>query len=125
MLFFYEVFRVLFLVIILLVPFRETSANEILPVYISSNALFPLMALFLWLKPEEYGNYITLYIAGKIIALVSFFAWQFLSPRDYIWAGNAARSILILGAYILLNLADILSVWGAWMIKNKYRGGIG
>jgi hypothetical protein len=123
-LFFYEVFRVLFLVILLLIPSLENSANGILSVYISSNALFPLMALFVWLKPEEHRNYLTLYIAGKVIILVSFFAWQFFSSWDYIWAGNATRSLLILGAYILLNLADALSVWGAWVIKNKYRGGI-
>jgi len=124
MLFFYEVFRVLFLAVILLMPLHEASANGILPVYISSNALFPLMALFFWLKPEEYGNYVTLYIAGKIIVLISFFAWQFLSLRDSMWIGFAARNGIIFGAYILLNLADVLSVWGAWIVKNKYRGGI-
>jgi hypothetical protein len=123
-LFFYEVFRVLFLVILLLIPHQEGSINGILPVYISSNALFPLMALFVWLKPEEHRSYLTLYIAGKLIVLFSFFAWHFFTTWDFIWAGNAARNILILGAYILINLADILSVWGAWKIKNKYRGGI-
>ena len=82
------------------------------------------MALFLWLKPEEHRGYLTLYIAGKIIVVVSFFAWQVFSSRDFIWAANAVRSILILGAYILLNLADTLSAWGAWLLKNKKRGGI-
>jgi len=123
-LFFYEVFRVLFLVILLFIAPQEGPLTGILPVYISSNALFPIMALFVWLKPEEHRNYLTLYIAGKVIALVSFFAWQFFSSWEYIWVGNAARSILILGAYILLNVADIFSVCGAWLIKNKYRGGI-
>jgi hypothetical protein len=123
-LFFYEVFRVLFLVILLFIPLQGSSISGNLPVYISSNALFPLMALFVWLKPEEYSNYLTLYIAGKVIVLVSFIAWQFFSTQDFVWAGNAVRSILIWGAFILLNLADILSVWGAWIIKDKYRGGI-
>ena len=96
-LFFYEVFRVLFLVILLIMPSLESSVNGILPVYISSNALFPLMALFVWLKPEEHRNYLTLYIAGKFIALFSFFAWHFFATWDFIWAGNAASSIFILG----------------------------
>ena len=123
-LFFYEVFRVLILVILLFITPQEGAFGGVLPVYISANALFPIMALFVWLKPEEYRGYITLYIAGKVIVLVSFFAWQFFSPREFMWVENAARNILVLGAYILLNLADILSVWGAWVIKNKYHGGI-
>ena len=123
-LFFYEVFRVLFLVVLLLVPLQENSINGFLPVYISSNALFPLMALFVWLKPEEHWNYLTLYIAGKVIVLFLFFVWQFFASWDFIWAGNAARSLVILGVLVLINLADCLSVWGAWRVKNKYRGGI-
>ena len=122
-LFFYEVFRILFLAILLLIPLQENSVNGILPVYISSNALFPLMALFVWLKPEEHRNYLPLYIAGKLIVLVSFFAWQAFSSRELMWSENAIRSVLILGGYILLNLVDIFTVWGAWTMKNKYFGG--
>jgi len=124
LLFFYEVFRILFLVILLFISPQENSIAGILPVYISSNALFPLMALFMWLKPAEHRNYITLYIAGKVIVLVSFFAWNFFSSWDILWFGIGIRSILILGAFVLLNLADALSVWGAWVMKNKYRGGV-
>ena len=123
-LFFYEVFRVLFLVIVLFISPLEGSINGIMPVYISANALFPLMALFVWLSPKEHGNYLTLYIAGKVIVLFLFFTWQFFTTWDVVWAGNAARSIIILGIYIFINLADCLTVWGAWKIKNKYRGGI-
>jgi hypothetical protein len=120
-LFFYEVFRILFLVILLFISPQETSLSAILPVYISSNALFPLMALFVWLRPLEHRNYLTLYIAGKIIIVVSFFAWQFFSSWDFVWFPDTVRIILVLGAYILLNFTDILSVWGAWAIKNRYK----
>ena len=123
-LFFYEVLKVLFMVILQFISPQESTAIGILPVYISSNALFPIMALFIWLKPEEYRNYITLYIAGKVITLVSFIAWLFFSPREFVWMVNIEKSVLVLGAYILLNLADILSILGAWAVKNKYRGGI-
>ena len=123
-LFFYEAFRILFLVALLFIPSQEDPSNGISLVYTSSNALFPLMTLFLWFKPEEHSNYLSLYIAGKLIILISFFAWLFFSPRDFIWIGNAARSLIFLGAYILINLADILSVCGAWVVKNKYRGGL-
>jgi len=122
-LFFYEVLRIFFLVILHFISPQEGSFGGIFPVYISANALFPLMALFVWFKPLEHWNYLTLYIAGKIIVLASFFAWQFFSTWEFVWFGDAIRSILILGAFILLNVADALSVWGAWAIRNKYRRG--
>ena len=130
-LFIYECFRLLLLVIFLFIKplpgsgFLEGSAviGAFFPyiVYISSNALFPLMALFMWLRPEEYRNYITLYMAGKIIGVVSFYAWMAFSSREFPGTENIARSITLLGGSIFINLADILSVGGAWMLKNKYR----
>ena len=124
LLFFYECLRLLALVIFQIIAPSEGLVGGILPVYISSNALFPLMTLFVWLKPEEYRNYLSLFIAGKLIVLVSFFAWQFFSSSGYIFIEDAARSMIILGGYALLNLIDIITVWGAWAIKTKYRGGI-
>ena len=123
-LFFYECLRLLTLVTFFFIVPLEGFVSGILPVYLSSNALFPLMTLFAWIKPEEYRNFHNLYIAGKVIILVSFFAWQLFTPRDFLWLENAARSMLVLGGYMILNFTDILSVYGAWTIKNKYRGGI-
>ena len=93
-------------------------------VYISTNALFPLMALFVWLGPQEYRNYIPLYMAGKIIAVVLFFAWALFSPRE-LSAASVTTSLVLLGGSIVVNMADALSIWGAWALKNKYRGGGG
>ena len=130
-LFFYECFRLLMLAAFLYIVSSPGSgfsggglANEtFFPyiVYISSSALFPLMAMFMWLRPEEYRNYLTLYMAGKIIAAVSFYAWGFFSSREFPGMENIARSITLLGGSVLISLADILSVGGAWMLKNKYR----
>ena len=120
-LFFYECVRLLLLVVFLFIVPQEGSESLILPVYLSSNALFPLITLFVWLRSEEYRNYLTLYIAGKIIALVSFYAWMLFSSREFSGVENAARTMLLLGGAIFISLADILSVWGAWMIKNKFR----
>ena len=89
--------------------------------YLSANALFPLMALFVLIRPEEYRNYLTLYMAGKIIASVSFFAWEVLSTREFPGLGNLVNSMVLLGGSVFINLMDILSVGGAWMIKNKWR----
>ena len=90
-------------------------------VYLSANALFPLIALFVWLRPEEYRNYLALYMAGKIIAVISFYAWEFFSFREFLRAVNLIGSLALLGGSVLISFADILSVWGAWTLKNKFR----
>jgi len=123
-LFFYEIFRLFFLVIFLfIIPVGSTGNGAFFPylVYLSANALFPLMALFVWIRPEEYRNYISLYIAGKIITAVSFFAWEIFSFREFPGTGNMINSIVLLGGSALINLTDILSVGGAWILKNKFR----
>ena len=129
-LFFYECFRVLLLAIIWSVAPLEAGfpsgsyANGIyLPyfVYLSANALFPMMALFVWLKPDEYRNYLTLYMAGKVIGVVTFYVWEIFSSREYPGVENVVKSLILLGTSIFLSLADILSVWGAWTLKNKFR----
>jgi len=90
-------------------------------VYMSSNALFPLMALFIWLRPGEYRNYITLYIAGKIVSLVSFYSWEIFTLRDINRFENLTNNIVLFCGGALIGLADMLSVWGAWTIGKKYR----
>ena len=120
-LFIYECLRVFILVLFLFVASIEASVNGTYSVYMSSNALFPLMALFLWLKPEEYANYSLLYIAGKIIALISFYVWEIFSFREFARGGDLAKNIVLLGGGALLSLADMLSVWGAWVINRKCR----
>jgi hypothetical protein len=79
------------------------------------------MTLFIWLKPDEYRSYLTLYVAGKTIAVVSFFVWMIFFPRGDLAIVAVMSNMAILGASILINMADALSVWGAWTLKNKYR----
>ena len=90
-------------------------------VYLSSHALFPLMTLFIWLKPEEYYNYIPLYMAGKIVGGVSFYTWEIFSSRQFLRMENLGFSLILFGGIAFLNLVDILSVWGAWTLRNKIR----
>lgn len=123
-LFFYEILRLLALIVFLsLMPQEGSADREFFPyfVYLSSNALFPLMALFVWLRPELYGNYVNLYMAGKVIGAVSFFAWEIFTSRKFPGMDNILKSMILLGGSVLLSLADILSVWGAWTLKNKWR----
>ena len=129
-LFLYECLRLLVLVFFLLLAPQEGALGGALSgsftVYMSSNALFPLMALFIWLKPDEYKNYITLYMAGKFVFLISFYSWEFFTLSGFIRDENFLKNIVLLGGGALISLADMLSVWGAWAINKsigkKYRG---
>ena len=120
-LFCYEVIRFLLLVVFLYIAPQENIYGTFFPymVYLSVNALFPLMALFVWLRPEEYRNYLTLYMAGKIIGTVSFFVWEIFSSLGAAEIENQAPGIVLLGGSIFLHLADTLSVWGAWTLKKS------
>lgn len=127
-LFVYEVLRLLalaaFMFMVSAVDGGDTALGGVFfphIVYISSSALFPLMTLFIWLKPDEYRSYLTLYVAGKTIAVVSFFVWMIFFPRGDLAIVAVMSNMAILGASILINMADALSVWGAWTLKNKYR----
>ena len=134
-LFIYECLRILLLVVLLLITSMENGASSGIDfpgesaigaffpylMYMSANALFPLMALFVWLRPEEFRNYLTLYMAGKIIVVVSFYAWGLFSTRELGGVEHIVRSITLLGGSIFICLADILSIAGAWALKRKYR----
>jgi len=121
-LFIYECLRLLMLVVFLLFASLESAISGSYTVYMSSNALFPLMAMFIWLRPDEYSNYSTLYIAGKLVFLVSFYSWEIFTLRDFIRDENFMKNIVFLGGGALISLADMLSVWGAWAINKRYRG---
>jgi len=128
-LFVYECFRVLLLIAFWYIAPPDVASGAVaggisLPyfVYLSANALFPLMALFVWLRPGEHQNYLTLYMAGKVIGVVTFLAWEFFSSRrEFPGGGNVRQGLVLLGVSIFISLADILSVWGAWTLKNKFR----
>jgi uncharacterized protein YigE (DUF2233 family) len=79
------------------------------------------MALFIWLKPDEYRNYITLYMAGKIVFLISFYSWEIFTLRDFYRDENIVKNLVFLAGGALISLADMLSIWGAWALGKKYR----
>jgi hypothetical protein len=121
-LFIYECVRLLLLVGFLCFAPPGSAENGISFPYLaflSSNVLFPLMALFVWLRPGEYSNYLTLHIAGKIVTVVLFYVWEFISFRQVF--ENLIRSLILLGGCAFISFVDILSVWGAWVLKNKFR----
>jgi len=119
--FIYEIIRFLLLALIISITPQPNGDGALSPylVYLSVNALFPLMALFIWLNPEEYKNYLTLYMAGKIIGTVSFFIWEIFGSRNFTGGENIITGIIILGGIFFISFMDILSVWGALVLKKN------
>ena len=123
-LFFYECLRLFLLVVFIFAASMGNGLNVSgFPylAYLSSNALFPMMALFIWLRPVEHSNYLSLYMAGKIIALVTFYLWQIFSSRDFWGAENIIIYALLLWGSVIVSLTDMFSLWGAWALRNKLR----
>jgi len=126
-LFIYETLRLLLLAAFLFIAQSlgsgfpgETGAFFPYIVYSSSNALFFLMALFMWQGGGEYRSYVTLYMAGKVIAVVSFSVWAFFTSRE-MGMQDVRISIILFGGSVLINTADALSIWGARTLQEKYR----
>ena len=90
-------------------------------VYLSSNALFPMITLFLFLKPGEYRNYFPLYIAGKTMAVVLFYVWAAFSlPTAAGFMGeNFFQGLILLGGAFFLSLGDGLSIFGVYHLNKK------
>jgi hypothetical protein len=90
-------------------------------VFAASNALYPLMSLFLWLKLEDYIPYLPLYAAGKFIAAAAAFAWFFLSAPKLAahpaldWTGVLAALVFDM----VIIAADTGSACGALLLKSK------
>ena len=99
-------------------------------VYLSPNALFPLISLFLLLRPGEYRHFLLLYLAGKTIAVILFIVWTiFYFPPEFGFARvhSFMEGMILLGGAFFINLGDALSVLGVWILKRKLetiiRGG--
>jgi hypothetical protein len=89
--------------------------------YMAPNALFPMMALLFWLRPEEYRPYIFLYIAGKIVGIMANLGWLVFSLEntglDPMIRGDF-RSRLFLGSGLVLIFLDGLSVLGGFLLNR-------
>ena len=122
----YELLRLLFLAFsfVFFSSLQATIKGGVFPylVYMSSNALFPLICFFLFLQPGEYRIYLPLYMAGKTIAVVLFYTWAVFSlPPETASIGreNFAEGMMILGGAFFISLGDALSVFGTWVLSRK------
>jgi hypothetical protein len=92
-----------------------------LSAYMAPNALFPIMALLLCLRPDEHGAYVLLYIAGKIVGVMANLGWLVFSFKN--GALNTAvygdfSSRIFLGWAFVMLLFDGLSVLGGFTLNR-------
>jgi hypothetical protein len=86
-LFVYECIRIVALTFILIYLFYGTSSVTWFA-FTAPGALFPIMALFLWIDTANFKAYIPLYIAGKCIGLFSLALWSVMSKQNMIIGWN-------------------------------------
>jgi hypothetical protein len=88
--------------------------------FASPGALFPLMALFLWIDFRRYQAYIPLYIAGKCIGILTLLVFS-ITSRGFTmikeFYGSSVFAELIFLSGDLLALAGILLIF---MNRHKF-----
>lgn len=122
--FIYDFFRLLFMLelLIAVLPLGNTSTASWFPylVYVVPNALFPLMGFFLLIRPQEYKAYIPLYLAGKIIVIVSIFGWTIFSFKNIFTSTISTQEFITLLGFVLgLTILDTGSLLGSSLLKSK------
>ena len=87
--------------------------------YAVANALFVLMALFLWLDASKYSMYVPLYIAGKSLSLFCEIAGGivFLGQISFFEPG-ISNSLRILAVLVIIDLISLVLALFV-CIKNK------
>ena len=125
-LFFYECIR-LFAVLGLLsffFPLEDGAKSFPCLMYAAPNALFLLIALFMWRDLPVYRVYLGLYTAGKIIILAAFYAWGLFAIQGLVRGDGfgimAAGRVFIRGT-IVFAVGDILSILGGWILNYKIK----
>nr|AGS51821.1 hypothetical protein [uncultured bacterium contig00053] len=120
-LFIYECVRIIILAFVLVIIMPEKSSIPWLA-FIAPGALFPLMALFLWLDILYYKAFIPLFIAGKCIGIFSLLIWSLISRQLTMIEGFAGYLIIPEMIFLcgdLFALAAILFIYRSMQIVNK------
>ncbi|MDR1353462.1 MAG: hypothetical protein LBK05_09295 [Treponema sp.] len=107
----------------------DGSEGAVFPLlaYMAPNALFPVMALFLWFRPAEYRPYVFLYISGKIVGIMANLGWlafSFANTALNLAAQGDFRSRLFLGSAFVMALLDGFSVLGGFLLNRGRAGAV-
>jgi hypothetical protein len=132
----YDVLRLILMieVIFLFVSHSEGQAGFPILAYMAPNALFPLIAFFLWRRPEYGRPYLYLYSAGKIICIVANLGWLLFSYKNIIPdlpdssggipTGVFPAGLITAGSALALVVLDGFSVLAALQIGRDKTGAV-
>jgi len=110
-LFIYEFIRILILAAALVINSdRSDIFGQI--VYTAPNALFPLMALFIWLNQERYGAYLPLFLAGKCIVISTSLIFSIISGQTIL-----IGSFIDFGFLLSFDFLSIAAIF--WINKDN------
>jgi len=93
---------------------------------VTPGALFALMALFWRLNMARYRSYGPLFLAGKVLGIITTMFWIFFVKSSMIreLMMSDVALFLVPGIVFFLVIGDVLSVWlVVAMIKSKPDGG--
>jgi hypothetical protein len=89
-------------------------------IYAAPCALFPLMALFLWLDNLRYRNYLPLLLAGKCVSVTVLLVW-FIVSRQVIMIEDFSNSVVFIE--LILLSGDLLSIAAVLLIMKGVKKG--
>jgi len=81
-------------------------------------ALFPLMALFIWLDVGRYKEYLPLFLAGKCIGVFLLLGW-FIVFRQVTMIGKIFRSPVY--AELVLLIGDLMSLGAVFWVNKSVK----
>jgi hypothetical protein len=84
-------------------------------IYAAPNALFPLMAFFLLIRPGESAAFIPLYISGKVISTAALAGWVLFA---FLKLKSLPVFILL---FFCLGAADITAAAGMALLNSTLR----
>jgi len=115
-LFIYECLRILILTLILVFQGGD-SGHFIRVLFTAPSALFPLMALFIWLDTDRYNVYLPLFAAGKGIGIFLELGWSIISQQATI-IGSSNISVVL--TQLILS-GDLFALAACLMIIKDVR----
>jgi len=116
-LFIYECIRITALAFILVYLLYGTSSVPWLA-FTAPGALFPIMALFLWIDTANFKAYMPLYITGKCIGLFSLALWSVMSKQNTVMG---EISLFYLPPEIVIFFGDFLALAAILIIFRNFQ----
>ena len=113
-LFIYECVRVIILSFTLALRLPAEAGALPWMAFTLTGALFPLMALFIWIDVSRYKPYLPLFTAGKCIGVLSLLGWLIIFRQVTMiqaLSGVYMSAELIFGSGDLLALAAVLLIF--------------